>query len=84
MLEFDGNCQNGQSSELNRFSTSFICSVFDGTVAESKSTDQLSPLYQLPSCSWAKSSTNIVRTHSAPHIKIQTDPSKPLPRISFL
>lgn len=42
MLEFDGNCQNGQSSGLNRFSTSFICSVFDGTVAESKSTDQLS------------------------------------------
>lgn len=33
MLEFDGNCQNGQLGESHGFSISFICTVFHRTVA---------------------------------------------------
>ena len=42
---------------------------------------QLPLMDQLPSSLWAKSSTNIGRIHSKSPIKIQSDPSKPLPEL---
>lgn len=79
MLVLDGDSQNDQLGELRGFSGSFICAVFGGTVAESESTDQLSLWDTFPSSLWAMG-----RIHSATPVKIQIDPSKPLPTINIL
>lgn len=81
MLESDSNYQNGQLGELNGLATSFICSIYDGTVAESENTDQLFLLDQMPSSSQAKFSTDIGRIHSVPPMKVQIDLSKICPEL---
>ena len=82
ILEFDSSHQSHPPGELNYPLTSFICSVSESIRAYSRNTDHLSLLNQLPSLFWAKSPTDVGKIHSAPPIKIHTDPSKPLPRIS--
>ena len=52
------------------------------TGPDSGNTDHLSLLNQLPPSLWAKYPTDIDKIHSALPIKIQIDPSKPLPRIN--
>ena len=37
---------------------------------------------QLPPSLWAKSLTDVVKIHNTPPMKIQVDPSKPLPRFN--
>lgn len=49
ILKFNSSCQNTQTGELNDPSTSVICSIFDGTIAESGNSDHLSLLNELPS-----------------------------------
>ena len=78
ILEFDSN----QPAELNDPLTSFICSVSDSARGDSGNTEHLSLLNQLPSSLWAKSPTDIGKTHSTPPIKVQIDVSKSLPRIN--
>lgn len=68
--------------ESSRTSTSFTCSISDGTGAGSKDTNHLSLLGQLPPSLWAKFSTDIGKIHSVPPSKIQIDPSPPLPRVN--
>lgn len=46
ILEFDNSNQNSQPGELNDSLTSSICSISDGTRAESRDTDHLSLLIQ--------------------------------------
>ena len=62
--------------------TSFICSVSDGTRADSGNTDHLSLLSQLSLSLWARSPSGVGKVHRAPPIKIQIGTSKPLPRIN--
>lgn len=81
-LEFDSSYQNGQPGELNDTLTSFICAAPDSTSVDSGNTDHLSLLNQLPPSLWAKSPNDISKIHSTPPLKIQKDPSKPLPRIN--
>lgn len=56
----------------------FICSNF-GTLAESGDTDHL---FQLGSPLGTKSSNDIGRLQNVPPFKIQTDSSKPFPRVN--
>lgn len=62
ILKFDSICQNTQSDELNDPSTSFIFSIFDGTIAESGNDDHLSLLNELTSLR-KKSLTDVGRIH---------------------
>lgn len=75
MLEFESNCQNEQLGALNILETSLISSVFDGTGAESESTDPLFLLDQLPSSLWANSPTNVVRIRNVHFNKVLFGPS---------
>lgn len=59
----------------------FYLSVSDGTRADSRNTDHLSLLNQLPLSSWTKSPSDVGKILNASHIKIQIDSSKPLIRI---
>ena len=61
---------------------SFIYSFSNCTRADSGNTDHLSLLNQLPPSLWAKSLTDVGKIHNTPPMKIQVDPSKPLPRIN--
>ena len=79
ILESDSSHRSSQTGKLNEPLTSFICSVFDATKADSGNTD-LSLLNQLP-LSWAKSPNNIGKIYSTPLIKIRIDHSKPLPEV---
>ena len=74
--------QNGQLGEFNDLLASFTCSVCEDTRADSGDIDHLSLLNQLPPSFEAQSPMDIGKIHSAPLIKIQTHPSKPLPRIN--
>ena len=56
--------------------------ISDDNKIDSGNTDHLSLLNQLPLSLWAKSPTDVGKIHSTPPIKIQIDPSKPLPRIN--
>ena len=80
VLKFDSRHQNSQPGELNDPLTSFICSVSNGSGTDSGNTDHLSLLNQLPLSLWANSPIGIGKIHSVPPIKIQRDPSKPLPK----
>ena len=82
ILEFDSSHQSNQPSELNDPLTPFICSISDGTRADSGNTYHLSLLNQLPTPLWAKSPTDVSKIHSTPPIMIQIDTSKSLPRIN--
>ena len=57
-------------------------SISDGSRADSGNTYHLSLLNQLPPSLWAKSLTDVGKIHNTPPMKIQVDPSKPLPRIN--
>ena len=82
IVEFDSSHKSTQEGELKDPLTSFICSISDGTRADSGNTDHLSLLNQLPPFLWVKSPTYAGKIHSTPLIKIQIDPSKPLPRVN--
>lgn len=59
-----------------------LSSISDGSRADSGNTYHLSLSNQLPSSLWAKSPTDVVKIHNTPPMKIQVDPSKPLPRFN--
>ena len=54
ILQLDSSHQSSQSGRLNDPLTYFICSVFDDTTADSRNTDHLFLLDQIPPSLWAK------------------------------
>lgn len=73
-----------QPGKLNESSTSFICSISDGTRPDSENIDHLSLWNQLPLSLRAKPPTDVYKIHSISHQNLKQNPQNFLELINTL